>query len=75
MKKCPICGCENNAEFLKQVVVDNDKSLNLYQCRFCGERFITVEKALCQYDVDKLKRSGEENFNGFLSSLLELYHS
>ena len=74
MKKCPICGRENNTEILKQVVVDNDKSLNLYQCRY-NHRFITVEKALCQYDVDKLKMSGEENFNGFLSSLLELYHS
>ena len=31
MKKCPICGRENNAEILKQVVVDKDKSLNLYQ--------------------------------------------
>ena len=75
MKKCPICGRENNAEISKQVVVDNDKSLNLYQCRMCNQRFITVEKALCQYDVDKIKRSGKENFNGFLSSLLELYHS
>ena len=75
MKKCPICGRENNAEISKQVVVDNDKSLNLYQCRMCSQRFITVEKAISCFDVDKLKKSGKENFNGFLSSLLELYHS
>ena len=74
MKKCPICGRENNAEILKQVVVDNDKSLILYQCRY-NHRFITVEKAISCFDVDKLKKSGKENFNGFLSSLLELYHS
>ena len=75
MKKCPICGRENNAEILKQVVVDNDKSLNLYKCRFCGECYICVEKALCQYDVDIIKNGGKENFNGFLASLLELYSS
>ena len=75
MKKCPICGRENNAEILKQVVVDNDKSLNLYRCHKCGERYITAEKALCQYDIDIIKMGGKENFNGFLSSLLELYHN
>lgn len=75
MKKCPICGRENNTEILKQVVVDKDKSLNLYQCRMCSQRFITVEKAISCFDVDKLKKSGKENFNAFLSNLCELYRS
>lgn len=74
MKKCPICGRENNAEILKQVVVDKDKSLNAYLCHNCRQPFITAEKAISCYDVEKLKKNGkEENFNAFLSYLQKLY--